>query len=420
MNSDYFEVSGGEQLFGKVLIHGAKNAVLPLLAVSVMTDYPVKICDCPNISDVSNMLEVLKALKVKIVKEGREITVLGKAQISEIPFELAKVMRSSMFMLGALLSTLGEVKLHTPGGCKIGARPLDIHFDGLKKMGAQVELFDDYIYCHAKKLKGADIVMKFPSVGATENLIMAGVKAEGETMLIGCAREPEIVSMVKCLRDMGAKIYGEGTSVIKIKGVKELGGTTFEPVFDRIVCGTVLTACSMCGGEVEIINSDKKELACVIDYLENKGDAEIQDLSGALKIKCNSKISPLNIVTGPYPLFPTDLQPQFMARQCFAKGVSLITENIFENRFLHINEYKKMGANIAVDGKTAIIHGKKLGCSKNLTASDLRGGAGLILASLASKGESRIYCPEYIERGYENIDETFTNLGAKINKILHL
>ncbi len=403
-------------MFGETVIHGAKNAVLPLLASSVLTSKPVTVLDCPNITDVNAMAEVLRALGMHVSKNGRSITVSGEPNAMSVPPHLSSVMRSSMFLLGSMLTKTGEVRMANPGGCNIGPRPLDIHLDGLQLMGATVETGADYVHCYARRLQGADILMRYPSVGATENLMMSAVLAKGSTSLIGCAREPEIVSLAEGLRAMGARIRGEGTSVIKVDGVDELDGAVITPVEDRIAAGTFLAAAALAGGEVEIKNINAKYLQSVICQLATPHCA-ITDKSGILSVKSDGIILPSDISTGPYPLFPTDMQAQLMACQCAADGgVSTMHETVFENRFAHALEYAKMGVKISVCNKVATIYGGTLKGSETLTASDLRGGAGLVIAALKANGESVISGVEFIDRGYEKLENALMQLGASVGR----
>ncbi len=415
MQRDYLEIIGGKPLFGKVEVHAAKNAVLPILAGAILTEEEVAIEDCPFIADVDNMLEILTSLGLSVVREGRKITVSGKPRPVEISEKQSKAMRSSVFMLGALLSETGRVRTYSPGGCNIGARPIDIHLDGLKKMGARVEYGADFVECSADKLKGAEIVLKYPSVGATENLILAAVKADGESTLIGCAREPEIVSLCATLRSMGAEIRGEGSSVVKIKGVDKLYGTRVKPVSDRIVAGTILSAVALTGGKVRIDNCDATCLGAFLKKFLSEHFV-VTDTSGGITVESDGIVLPSNIVTGPYPTFPTDLQPIAMAVQCYARGISTTTETVFENRFAHVGELAAMGANIDVDGMDATVRGKGGLHAAVLNAYDLRGGAGLIVASLGAKGIGRVYGLRHVDRGYEKIEEIFSSLGASIRR----
>lgn len=410
---EIFVIRGGNPLYGKIVVHGAKNAVLPMLAASVLTADKVSICDCPLISDVDDMVRVLETLGVTVERKGREISVSGSPKMTEIPPHLACAMRSSVFMLGALLSETGEVRLFTPGGCRIGARPLDIHFDGLTRLGAKVEYGEDFVQCTADKLKGADIVLKYPSVGATENLIMASVKARGTTRLIGAAREPEICSLVRLLRKMGADVSGEGTPVITVRGVDDLDGASCIPVTDRIVAGTVMAAVAVCGGRVEIVGGDADIMGAVISPFLTSHTFLVEH-GGVIVFESDKMLLPTDVSTGPYPLFPTDMQAPFMACQCYACGLSSMRETVFEDRFAHVGELRKMGADIALAGNTAFVDGSRGMHGANLCASDLRGGAGLLVAALGADGESTLEGVRYIDRGYENIEEIFALLGGKI------
>lgn len=409
----YLRVKGGSPLCGTYNVHGAKNAVLPMLAASVMTEDEVTVTDCPYISDVDDMTEVLRALGVAVSRRGRDVTVSGKPTLTEIPPHLACAMRSSVFMLGALLAETGEVRLFTPGGCRIGARPLDIHFDGFRRLGACVEYGEDYVLCHAEKLTGADVILKYPSVGATENLIMAAVKAEGRTRLIGAAREPEIVSLVRLLVKMGADIAGEGTPVITINGVRELEGAVCAPVADRIVTGTVMAAVAVAGGRVELNGADASCLGAVISPFLSSHTYLVEH-GGVLVFESDRVLAATDVVTGPYPLFPTDMQAPFMACQCYASGMSSMRETVFEDRFAHVAELRKMGADIALAGNTAFVDGSRGMKGAVMHAADLRGGAGLLVAALGAEGESFIDGLRYLDRGYENIERIMSNLGGKV------
>lgn len=412
MDREYIQIIGGRPLSGSIALHGAKNAVLPLLAASMLSDEPVRINNCPYISDVTAMAELLGVLGLNVEKSGRTITVSGAPVMDSVPERMFSGMRSSMFMLGALLARTGEVRIPLPGGCNIGARPLDIHLDGLQKMGADIECGADYVRCAAQSLHGAQVVMRYPSVGATENLIMAAVTAQGDTTVINCAREPEIVSLVEGLRAMGACISGEGTSVIRIKGVKKLYGADITPIGDRIVCGTLLAAVGACGGSVDIEGVGADKLEAVICAMRSNLCHVVGDEYG-VHIHSEGRGEAKHIVTGPYPLFPTDMQPQLTAYASVCKGISSVCETVFESRFAHIGELRKMGAKIFVNGNTVTIEGDDL-CGAQLNAADLRGGAGLIVAALAGEGESKIYNTVYIDRGYEEIENMFSALGANI------
>lgn len=414
-----FVIKGGNELCGKVELHGAKNAVLPMLAASLLTSEEVTIEDCPHISDVENMVELVREVGKEAYVFGRNIRVRGQANKNCVSKRLQKVMRSSMFMLGALLAAVGEVKMSLPGGCAIGGRPLDIHLDGLRKLGAVCEENGDEIFCYAKELRGAKIIMRYPSVGATENLMIAACKAKGKTTLINCAREPEIQSLATLLKSMGAKISGDGTSVVEIDGVETLSGATCRPIADRIVGGTLLCALAVCGGELEIGGLPKKAADSTLSAL---GTKNLEVFDDGLYMRARAKKAAdvadeiaCDLTTGPYPLFATDMQPIVSAVKCFGKGVSRVRETVFENRFSHFYEMQKLGANVRVDGDLAMISGGELRCG-DMCAHDLRGGAGLCVFALGIGGESRVYGTEFIKRGYENFDETLRSLGAEIRR----
>ena len=415
MKREILRIRGGRPLFGRTEIRGAKNAVLPMLAASLLTPEPVTVRNCPFITDVEDMVCVLRALGADIERRGRDIIVSGSPSLTEIPPHLACAMRSSVFMLGALLSRCGEVELASPGGCRIGARPLDIHFDGLERMGVRVECGDGRILCTADRLHGADIVLRYPSVGATENLVMAAVCAEGVTRIIGAAREPEIVSLVRLLRKMGADIAGEGSPVVTVRGVDELDGASATPSPDRIVAGTVMAAVAVCGGRVELSGADSSDMGAVISPFLGAHTFLIEH-GGAITFESDGMLSPTDVCTGPYPLFPTDMQAPFMACQCFAAGMSSMRETVFEDRFAHVAELRRMGARIAVAGNTAFVDGSGGMRGSVIAASDLRGGAGLAVAALGAEGESILSGTVYIDRGYEDMAKMFSSLGGKISR----
>lgn len=416
---EYFEIEGGNPLCGHTTVHGAKNAVLPLLATGILSDETVTVCDCPNISDVKAMCGLLQNLGARVERDGRRISVCGRANIARVSESFCKDMRSSMFMLGALLASLGEVEMPLPGGCKIGSRPLDIHIDGLRRMGATAEYTQSGIRCYAKKLHGADVVLKFPSVGATENLIMCASLAQGKTTLVNVAREPEIISLVQGLRAMGARISGEGSSVIKIDGVDKLGGCRITPVADRIVAGTLLGAVALCGGEARINGIGDEYLGSVIETLRSK-EVSIEADECGLCVRSSGRAHSVRITTAPYPMFPTDMQPQLFAFACFADGVSSIRETVFENRFAHAKEFAKLGADIKLENNVATVYGNGLlgsvASNRTFTASDLRGGAGLMIAALKIKGKTSLFGTEYIDRGYEKIEDVFCSLGGVVRR----
>ncbi len=417
MSEQYLKIVGGNQLEGRYEVTGAKNAVLPIMAAGILSKQDVVINNCPYISDVDAMAKLLCNLGADVVREGRRITVRSQATRTRVDDSLSKDMRSSMFMLGALLATLGEVETSFPGGCDIGIRPLDIHVDGLKKMGATVSVSERGIRCEAKNLFGAKILMKYPSVGATENLLMCATLAKGRTTLVNCAREPEIISLAQCLRAMGARISGEGTSVMNVEGVNELGGAKITPVGDRIVAGTLLIATALCGGDVRIDGANINHLGALVGVLKNK-DCKIDGDDSFMRVRSNGRMHAVHVSTAPFPLFPTDLQPQILSAACFSDGVSVIDETVFKNRFAHARELEKLGVRLKVENNVATVFGSQKPDSPYVInsgivrANDLRGGAALCLAAMKTRGECRVYGVKYIDRGYERIEDIFCSLGG--------
>ena len=412
MKKEVLEIIGGKRLEGKTKVYSAKNAVLPMLAGAMLTKETVTIKDCPFISDIENMLKIRDILSLSTSWSGRDIVASGSVCNNHIPESLARVMRSSIFMLGPLLTETGNVKMHLPGGCRIGARPIDIHLNGLEKLGAKIEVFDNYVLCRGDRLKGADVVLRYPSVGATENLISASVKAKGETTLIGVAREPEVVSFCDMLNSMGAKIKGAGTSVIKIIGVDNLYGTTIKPVTDRIVAGTIILATALTGGRVRIDDCCVNHLGALATKLASPNIQIVSSLDSVV-VESDGNVKALDMISGPYPKFPTDLQPIATAVLCQGKGQCVVEEGVFENRFSYVNELIKMGAKISLLGERATVQSAQL-IGTEVEATDLRGGAGLVVAGLNAKGTTVVSGVEYIDRGYEEIEKIFQNLGAKI------
>ncbi len=426
---DTFVINGGKELIGKAEIYGAKNAVLPMLAASLLTDEEVEIKNCPNIADIQSMLILLREVGANVYVSGRNIRVRGQARTCDLSPQIEKVMRSSMFMLGALVSTLGEAKITMPGGCNIGKRPLDIHLAGLERLGAVCEQKDGVVTCHANGLVGNKVFMRYPSVGATENLIMAATLAKGKTTLINCAREPEIVSLVELLRAMGANIVGEGTSVVEIEGVDKLHGASVTPCADRIVAGTYLCALAICGGEICLDGIRKREVAQTLFALGKS--VETCDDGVFLRARANglsksvgrrsqiygfddlSEAVACDLTTGPYPLFATDMQPIISAVKCFSTGIAKVKETVFENRFSHLVEMNKLGANVRISGDEALIFRGDLHAGQ-MQAKDLRGGAALAVFAMGIAGESRVSGAKFVARGYEDFAKSYRKLGADI------
>lgn len=410
-----FVIDGGKKLSGKLKVESAKNSVLPLLAASVLTDEEVVIKDCSKISDVLTMIKILNVLGVKTRYEGENLVVKADFNSFEIPQSLAKELRSSVFMMGALISRVKKARLTYPGGCDIGLRPIDIHLSALKSLGVKINEVNGEITCSAKEISGRKIYLKFPSVGATENVMLAAVTAKGKTEIHNSAREPEIIDLMRFLNSMGAKIYGAGTSTILVEGVKKLHGTVYKPISDRIEAGTYLIAAAITGGEIELSNCDTKNISSLIHKLcDNSCKITIKNDIIYLKNKGAKKA--FSFSTGPYPSFPTDLQPQTMALLTVSRGVSVITENVFEMRYKHVDELVKMGADVAVNGKNATVTGVLRLNGANVTAHDLRGGAALVLAGLNAEGKTVVNDIRHIERGYLDLDKKLAALGADVKK----
>ena len=410
-------INGGRKLSGKIKVESAKNSVLPILAASVLTDEEVVIENCPKIADVTSMLKILNSLGVK-TRFDEDSLIINASGILEytITETLSKELRSSVFMMGALISRFKKVKIAYPGGCDIGLRPIDIHIDALKSLGVTVTEKEGYVNCLAEKLTGREIYLDFPSVGATENVILASVMAKGKTEIKNAAREPEIVDLMKFLNSMGAKIYGGGTSTILIDGVESLSGATFKPIGDRIEAGTYLIATAITGGEVEIKGIDVKNISALIHKLCDN-TCKITIKNDIIYLKSGSKGKAFSFSTGPHPFFPTDLQAPATALLSVADGVSVVTENVFEMRYKHIPELIKMGADITVKGKTAIIKGVERLHGASVTSFDLRGGASLVVAGLNAEGVTEVTGIKHIERGYFNMPQKLNALGADIKRI---
>ncbi len=411
---EYFEISGGKKMFGSVELVGAKNSVLPLLAASLLTDDEVILRNCPYISDVDMMVELLRSLGRNCLRDGRSIISYGKIRDPYVSDEYAEKMRASIFLLAPILSRCGRVVSAYPGGCKIGKRKIDLHIDNLKKMGTKIDEGDEYMLCHAKRLQGAKIDLKYPSVGATETLIMAAVLADGETEISNVALEPEINDLISMLRLMGADIEEIAERRLRITGVDSLSGVVFEPCPDRIVGGTLMAACAMLGGELEIRNFPY-ELSKSYSQALRSETLKITERYGIVKMDgLGMPVGLGEIETKPYPGFPTDLQAQFMALATVCDGRTVIKENVFENRFLTASQLKLMGAMIDIAGNLAIIDGVANLNGTTVKASDLRGGAALTMAGAFAAGKTRVYGVELIDRGYERLDETLAELGIPV------
>ena len=412
-----FVITGGRKLDGKVQIESAKNSVLPLLAGAILTKENVTIKSCPKIIDVLNMIKILKKLGVKAEFLGNDL-VVDSSDINSytIPSCLTKELRSSVFMLGALISRLRKARISYPGGCEIGSRPIDIHISALKKLGVDITEIGDEVICLAHNMRSEEIYLDFPSVGATENVILASVLIDGLTVIRNAAREPEIEDLIEFLNSMGAKITGGGTEIVRIEGVKSLHGTEFNPMPDRIEAGTYLISALITGGNVELHNCRAENILSVIHKFCNN-TCKIDANNGIIHIKGGERPKAFSICTNPYPGYPTDMQAQAMALAAISDGTSFITENIFEMRFKHAVELKKMGADIKICGRMATIQGVDSLSGADVYAKDLRGGASLVLAGLSAHGTTTVNDIRHIERGYLDMDKKLALLGADIIKL---
>ena len=410
-------IEGGKTLHGEVNISGSKNASLPIIATAILNGDITKLYNVPKIHDTQITLEILKILGCKIKINSGKIEINSKnINKTEIPEELMRQMRSTVVLAGAILGRFKEVRFSYPGGCEIGARPIDLHLAAFRKLGVEVEENCGFIHCKCDKIIGTNINLDFPSVGATENIILATVLAEGTTVINNAAMEPEIIDLANCLTKMGAKIYGAGTNVIKIIGVQKLKGTGYKIMPDRIEAGTFMCAAAITGGNIRVNNIAPADLTPVIHKLQEAG-CKIYEEKNYVQIQGPKKLKAVEIKTMPYPGFPTDLQQIFGSMLTVAKGTSVIIENIFENRYKYTSELIRLGAKITVEGKMAVIEGKRKLTGATVKSYDLRGGAGLIIAGLAAKGRTKIENIEYIFRGYENIDQKLRDLGANIKKV---
>lgn len=407
-------IEGGKKLEGTVKISGSKNASLPILAATILSEKTNKLYNVPQIKDTKTTLEILKLLGCKIKQNSGKIEINSKhITKTEIPEHLMREMRSTVIMAGALLGRFKEVTFSYPGGCDIGSRPIDLHINAFKKLGVEITEEAGFIKCKANKIIGTNIDLDFPSVGATENIILATVLSTGSTTINNAAMEPEIIDMVQFLKKMGAKIQGEGTNQIIIDGVEKLSGVSYNIMPDRIEAGTILCAVAATGGNVTLDNVMPEHLTAVINKLEETG-CKIEINNKKITLNAPKKLKSIDIKTMTYPGFPTDLQQIFATMLVKASGTSIIVENIFESRYKYISELRKMGAKITVEGKTAIIKGARKINATTVVCTDLRGGAALVIAGLMAKGKSRVENIGYIQRGYENLENKLGSLGAKI------
>tara|TARA_Y100001970_G_scaffold290274_1_gene423390 strand:- start:42208 stop:43467 length:1260 start_codon:yes stop_codon:yes gene_type:complete len=417
---DKLVIKGKNELSGEIYASGAKNSALPVLASSLLTNSPLRVKNLPHLNDVTTMLELLGSMGIDVMLSEDMEVVVDSSSIKNLDarYELVKTMRASILVLGPMLSKFRKARVALPGGCAIGSRPVNLHINAMKSMGADISLEDGYINASVKgRLKGAKINLDPVSVTATENVIMAASLAEGITTIQNAAREPEVVDLVKCLRGMGANIEGEGSDQIIIRGVEELEGSDFSVMPDRVETATYLTAVVMTGGSIKIKSAFPDSLSAVISKLENAGGVfEVGEDWIALTMD-KARPSSTSLTTGPYPSFPTDMQAQFISLNSIAKGNSTVTETVFENRFMHVQEIARMGGNISLKGNTAVIEGTKTLKGAPVMATDLRASASLVLAGLVAKGTTFIDRIYHIDRGYERIEEKLKLLGADIERI---
>ncbi|WP_386172997.1 UDP-N-acetylglucosamine 1-carboxyvinyltransferase [Sulfitobacter sp. R86518] len=419
---DSIVVKGGGALSGQIPIAGAKNACLTLMPATLLSEEPLTLTNAPRLSDIRTMTELLRSLGAKVtsMQDGQVLAMSCHGEINtRAEYDIVRKMRASNLVLGPLLAREGHAQVSLPGGCAIGARPMDIHTDGLALMGAEIDLRDGYLHAKAQggALKGAVIDFPFASVGATENIMMAATLAKGTTVINNAAREPEIVDLADCLRAMGAQIDGDGTSRIEIQGVDRLHGATHRVVTDRIELGTYMLAPAMCGGEVELLGGRIDLLSAFCEKLDAAG-IDVTETDKGLKVaRRNGVINAVNVTTEPFPGFPTDLQAQMMALLCTADGTSVLEEKIFENRFMHAPELIRMGADIEVHGGTATVHGVKKLKGAPVMATDLRASISLILAGMAAEGETRVSRVYHLDRGYEHVVAKLRGVGANIERI---
>lgn len=414
-------IHGGHELHGRVKISGAKNAVLPIIAATLLAqDKPCVLDEVPYLNDVCTIAEVLRQLGAKVDFNRQQHTLFVDSTVLktvDAPYDLVRKMRASFVIMGPLLARYGKAKISMPGGCAIGTRPIDLHLKGFEALGAEIEIGHGFISATAPNgLKGTSIYLDFPSVGATENIIMAACMAEGQTILENAAQEPEIIDLANFLNIMGAKIRGAGTNVIKITGVPKLIGHNYTIIPDRIEAGTYMVAVAMTGGDIYIENAISEHLKPVIAKL-NEAGVKIEEDIDAIRVSCNNRPKAIDIKTLPYPGFPTDMQAQFMAMLTIADGTGLVTETVFENRFMHVDELKRMGACIKVDGRTSIVEGVPSLNGCQVKATDLRAGAAMVLAGLVANGETEVSYIHHIDRGYDNLVEKLCGLGADICRV---
>jgi UDP-N-acetylglucosamine 1-carboxyvinyltransferase len=414
---DKLVIQGGLPLTGEVRVSGAKNAALPILCASLLTPETLTLQNVPHLRDVTTTLSLLAQMGVEVSLDEKLGVGLSAAKMHNLsaPYDLVKTMRASILVLGPMIARFGEARVSLPGGCAIGQRPVDLHIRGLQAMGAQIDIEQGYILARAERLKGAHIVLDLVTVTGTENLMMAAVLADGVSVLENAAREPEVTDLAQCLNAMGARVRGAGTDVITVEGVPALHGATHRVMPDRIEIGTFLCAAAATGGEIKLKGTRANILDAVVGKLQEAG-AHVEQGEDWIKLSTNGSLKAVSLRTAPYPAFPTDMQAQFMALNCVARGTAVVTETIFENRFMHVQELRRLGADIEVEGNTAIVRGVSTLKGASVMATDLRASASLVLAGLVAKGETLVDRVYHLDRGYECIEEKLSQLGARIKR----
>ncbi|WP_299725466.1 UDP-N-acetylglucosamine 1-carboxyvinyltransferase [uncultured Endozoicomonas sp.] len=417
---DKLIITGGERLDGEIRVSGAKNSALPILAATLLADEPVTVCNLPHLHDITTMCELFGTMGVELLVNEKMNVEVHASTIKQLkaPYELVKTMRASILVLGPLLAKFGAAEVSLPGGCAIGSRPVDLHIRGLEAMGADIVVEDGYIKAKVKnRLKGAHIFMDTVTVTGTENILMAATLADGETIIENAAREPEVVDLAECLITMGAKIEGHGTDVIRVQGVERLNGCTYSVVPDRIEAGTYLIAAAATGGRVRLRDAQPDILDAILLKLREAG-ASVEWGDDWIELDMKGKRpKAINLTTAPYPAMPTDIQAQFTALNIIAEGTGRITETVFENRFMHVQELTRMGADVDVEGNTVIVKGVEKLNAAPVMATDLRASASLVIAGLVAEGDTVIERIYHIDRGYECIEEKLQQLGAKIRRV---
>ena len=415
---DSIRIEGGRRLAGRIAISGAKNAALPLMCASLLTDRPLVLSRVPELADIKTLSALLRHHGASVTRAGDRLTIaVPEIADTTAPYDLVRKMRASILVLGPILARMGEARVSQPGGCAIGNRPVDLHVKGLQALGAEIDLDGGYITAKAKKgLVGNRVVFPLVSVGATENLLMAAALAKGETQLVNAAREPEITDLARCLVAMGATIEGIGTDTLYVQGVDSLAGADHPVVADRIEAGTYAMAAAITRGDIALDGFAREHLAAVFAVLERAG-CRVTDEAGAVRVSAEGRLTGVDVMTEPFPGFPTDLQAQFMALMCVADGASMITETIFENRFMHVPELARMGARVTIHTASALVRGVAGLTGAPVMATDLRASSSLVLAGLAARGSTTIGRVYHLDRGYDRLEEKLTACGAEIRRV---